>query len=203
MAHLKGSGEEIEVMLTKSFDKEIQKNCSKLKPIVDSVILLGRLGLPFRGHRDDSQYHANVGEYSSGGEVNFIKCLGHRVRGGDTELENHLRTCSKNASYISKTSQNKLICYCYCGKFIKDALIKDIKESKFFSILADKASDCSNQEQLSLVLRFVDKDGEIREEFLGFLHCELGLTGKALAETILTEIGNLTLDIKTAVDRGV
>ena len=56
---------------------------------------------------------------------------------------------------------------------------------------------------MSLVLRFVDKDGEIREEFLGFLHCELGLTGKALAETILTEIGNLTLDIKTAVDRGV
>ena len=61
--------------------------------------------------------------------------------------------------------------------------------------MADKASDCSNQEQLSLVVRFVDKDGEIREEFLGFLHCELGLTGKALAETILTEIGNLTLDI--------
>ena len=48
---------------------------------------------------------------------------------------------------------------------------------------------------MSLVLRFVDKDGEIREEFLVFLHCELGLTGIALAETILTEIGNLTLDI--------
>ena len=48
-------------------------------------------------------------------------------------------------------------------------------------------------EQLSLVLRFVDKDSEIREEFLGFLHCELGFTGKALAETILTEIGNLAL----------
>ena len=109
-------------------------------------------------------------------------------------LENiqHLKTCSKNASYISKTSQNELICC--CSKFIKDSLIKDIKESKFFSILADEASDCSDQEQLSLVLRSVDKDGEIREEFLGYLHFELGLTGKALAETILTEIGNLTLD---------
>ena len=67
MAHLKGSGEEIEVMLTKSSDKEIQKNCNKLKAIVDTVILLGRLGLPFRGHRDDCKYHPNVGEYSSGG----------------------------------------------------------------------------------------------------------------------------------------
>ena len=82
-----------------------------------------------------------------------------------------------------------------CRKFIKDTLIKDINESNFFSILADETSDCSNQEQLSLALRFVDKDGEMREEFLGFLHCELGLTGKALAETVLTEIENLTLDI--------
>ena len=76
MAHLKSSGEEIEVMLTKSSDKEVQKNRNKLKPIIYTVILLERLGLPFRGHRDDSQYHPNVGEYSSGGVGNFIECLG-------------------------------------------------------------------------------------------------------------------------------
>ena len=79
-------------------------------------------------------------------------------------------------------------------------LLLKTKESKCFSILADEASDCSNQEQLSLVLRFVDKDGEIREEFLGFLYCELGLTGKALAETMLTEI--LTLDINNCCGQG-
>ena len=64
--------------------------------------------LPFREHRDDSQYHPNVGEYSSGAVSNSIECLGYRVRGGNTELENHLKTSSKNASYISKTSQNEL-----------------------------------------------------------------------------------------------
>ena len=52
---------------------------------------------------------------------NFIECLGYRVKGGNTELENHLKTCGKNASYISKTSQNELI---YCSdKFVKDALM--------------------------------------------------------------------------------
>ena len=131
MAHLKGSGEEIEVMLTKSSEKEVQKNRNKLKPIVDTVILLGRLGLPFWGHWDDSQYHPNVGEYSSGGVGNFIECLSYGVRVCDTELENHLKTCCRNASYISKNSQNELI-NC-CGKFIKDVLIKDIKESIFFN----------------------------------------------------------------------
>ena len=55
---------------------------------------------------------------------------------------------------------------------------------------------------MSLVLRFVDKDGKIREEILGVLHCELGLTGKALAETILNEILNLTLDINNCHGQG-
>ena len=52
---------------------------------------------------------------------------------------------------------------------------------------------------MSFVLRYTDKDDEIREKFLGFLHCELGLSGKALVETILTEIGNLTLDINNCI----
>ena len=84
MAHLKGWGEEIEVMLTKGSDKEVKKNRNKLKPINDLVMSLGRLVLPFRGHRDDSQYHSNVGEYSSGAVSASIKCLGYRVRGGNT-----------------------------------------------------------------------------------------------------------------------
>ena len=63
-------------MLTKNFDKEFQKNRNKLKPIAGTEILLGRLGLLVWGHRDDSQCHPNIGEYSSGGVGNFIECLG-------------------------------------------------------------------------------------------------------------------------------
>ena len=155
---------------------------------------MGRLGLAFREHRDDSQFHPNIGEYSSGVVGNFVEVLNYRVRDGDLVLENHLRTCSKNARYISKTSQNELI-NC-CGNYIKDILVKEIKENRFFSVLADEASDCSNQEQLSLVIRFVDGSSEIREEFLRFLRCDLGLCGKALAETVLNDIANLTLDIQ-------
>ena len=38
-----------------------------LAPIRDTIITLGRLCLPFRGHRDDSKYHPRVGEYSTSG----------------------------------------------------------------------------------------------------------------------------------------
>ena len=46
-----------------------------------------------------------------------------------------------------------------------------------------------------LFLRFADKDDEIIEDVLGFLHCELALSEKGLVKIFLTEIGNLTLDI--------
>ena len=71
-----------------------------------------------------------------------------------------------------------------------------------FSILADEASDCSNQEQLSLVIRYVDSDCVIREEFLGFLQCGLGLSVKAVAETLLGGLINLRLDIRNCCGQG-
>ena len=48
----------------------------------------------------------------------------------------------------------------------------------------------------------MDGSGEIREEFLGFLHCDLGLSGKALAETVLNGITNLILDIQNCLGQG-
>ena len=83
-----------------------------------------------------------------------------------------------------------------CGQFITEFVVRKIKENQFFSILADKASDCSNQVQLSLVIRYVDSDSVIREEFFDFLHCDLGLSGKALAETVLGGLSNRGLDIR-------
>ena len=57
-------------------------------------------------------------------------------------------------------------------------------------------------EQLSLVIRYVDSDCVIREEFLGFLHCDLGLSGKALAETVLGGLIDLGLDIRNCRGQG-
>ena len=151
---------------------------------------MGRLGLPFRGHRDDSKYHPKVGEYSAGGVGNFAEFLQFRVRGGDKVLEQHLKNCGKN---------DLISC---CGQFITELVARKIKEHQFLSILADEASDCCNQEQLFLVIRYVDSDCVIREEFLGFLHCDLRLSGKALAERVLGGLVNLGLDIRNCRGQG-
>ena len=88
---------------------------------------------------------------SAGGFGNFAEFLQFTVRDGDKVLEQYLKNCRKNASYISKTSQNDLISC--CGQFIIELVVRKIKENQIFSILAAQASDCSNPEQLSLVLR--------------------------------------------------
>ena len=68
-------------------------------------------------------------EYSTGGVDNFAKFVQVRVKGGDKELEQHLKNCSKNASYVSKTLQNYLISC--CGQFITKFVARKIKENQF------------------------------------------------------------------------
>ena len=82
-------------------------------------------------------------------------------------LRTYLETSPRNALYTSKTIQNEIISV--LGSAIQDHLIQEIKAAKFYSILADEVTDCANLEQVSLVIRFVDSNKHIREEFLDFI----------------------------------
>ena len=92
--------------------------------------------MPLCGHCDDSKHHPEVGQYSTGGVGNFIETVKLKVRSGDKLLENHLKTCGKNRSYISKTS---------FGQVTSEQIVNDTKESKFFTIIADEAADSSQK----------------------------------------------------------
>ena len=199
-SQIKRSSHEINLLCDRKYKHEIQENRKVSAPIIDTIVALGRLGLSFLGHCDDSKCHTRVGEYSSGEAGKFVEFLQFRVRDTDKVLEQHLKNCSKYGIYILKTSQNYLISC--CGKFIVELVVIKIKENQFFSILADEASDCSNQEQLSLVIRYADSDCIIREEFLGLLHCDLGFSGKALAETVLGGLISSGLDVKNRHGQG-
>ncbi|XP_046862976.1 52 kDa repressor of the inhibitor of the protein kinase-like [Xenia sp. Carnegie-2017] len=178
-----GKSQPINVMIDSNLKKKVSENRKKLVPVVDTIILAGRLQLPLRGHRDDSQYHPDVGKYSEKHVCNFIELLNFRVRAGDTILEAHLKHHDKHTSYISKTTQNELI-RC-CGQFFTELLLVEVKKSTFYALIADETCDISNEEQMSLVLRFVDEEFNIREEFFRFIHCSEGMSGKNLASMIL------------------
>ena len=164
--------------------KPIETNRQILTSVVKIVVLCGRQGLALRGNNDD-------GVLQKDNMSNFNALLELRIDAGDEILKRHLQTCSANATYVSKTTQNRLINL--IGQQIRDKILAEVKTAGHFALLADEATDAGNWEQLALVLRFVDNDNTIREEFLSFLQCE-SITGEALTEKILQCLGDWNLD---------
>ena len=115
-------------------------------------------------------------------------------------MKSHLETCSKNATYISKTIQNEII-KC-CGDIILDDIITDVKKAKYFTIIADEAHDTSNKELMSVVLRYVDPNLDVKEDFVGYVHLADGMTGANIADAILNFVSSLGLDIQNCRDQG-
>ena len=138
----------------------IKRNREIVKSVAKSVHFCGKQCIALTGHRDDSTADQN------GNRGNFLALLELRVDSGNEVSKNHLATCSPNAQLSSKTIQNQLIML--IGDHIRDSIIQEIKEAKYFSILCDEVTDNANLEQLSLVLRFVNKECMICEEFVNF-----------------------------------
>eukprot|EP00112_Aurelia_sp_Birch-Aquarium-sp1_P023908 Seg732.10 transcript_id=Seg732.10/GoldUCD/mRNA.D3Y31 product="52 kDa repressor of the inhibitor of the protein kinase" protein_id=Seg732.10/GoldUCD/D3Y31 len=116
------------------------------------------------------------------------------------EFADHLLNAPKNATYRSKTTQNELLRL--CGDSVLKSLTQEIRDAKYFSVLADEAADISKIEQMSVVVRFVDKESNIREEFLGFTQCSEGLSGEAIAKTIKQALDDFGLDIEKCRGQG-
>jgi len=124
---------------------------ARLVPIVKTVLQRGRMGIAFRGHRDDGSL--DLQQPVSAAQGNFRSLLAFRVDAGDAALKEHLATAGKNATHISKTTQNELIRL--CGDVIRDRIVDDVVKAKYFAVLCDETTDSSHQEQLCLCLRFV------------------------------------------------
>ena len=61
-----------------------------------------------------------------------------------------------------------------------------MKKCRFYSVIADEVTDSANREQLSLAIRYFDPESKTAaERLLHFTACQLGVTGHAIAETIL------------------
>ncbi|XP_065654497.1 52 kDa repressor of the inhibitor of the protein kinase-like [Hydra vulgaris] len=156
----------IDLNLNKVVDEQVKKNREILKLIVLAIIMCGKQNIPLRGHRDDSFYYENENS-NSGNLQSILKLISDCA---ENNLVNRRIATPKNSTYCSKTIQNELINI--CNDIIVSKLKYEVKKAKFFSILADEASDVSNMEQMPLVLRFVNDNCEICELFFGIIPCD-------------------------------
>ena len=112
------------------------------------------------------------------------------------EPEN-LKTLVKNApgneQYRAKTAQNEAIQV--FAEYIKEKIVSEVKGSMYFTILAEEANDISSKEQMSLVLRYKNKKGEISESFVSFLHCKEATSGEALVKLIVDAVYDVGMEL--------
>jgi hypothetical protein len=152
----------LDVMVSTALQDRLARNKHILRQIVRAILYLTKQGLPLRGHREDISSNSNPG--------NFLALLKDRAD-NDEVLKKHLeQPLARNSTYLSSRSQNDIIGVIGFD-IIRANILKEVKEAKFYAVLADEISS-HNVEHLAVCLRFVDVSGEIREEFVSFIKME-------------------------------
>ena len=131
-----------------------------LRRIVEVIKFLAERGLPFRG--DDER----LGSPHNGNFLGILELMSKF----DPFLKEHLEKYGSkgkgNVSYISKTIYEDL--KKQMGIMVQNTIIKEVRESKYFSLIVDSTPDISKTDQLSVIIRYC-LDGEIYERFLSFI----------------------------------
>lgn len=97
---------------------------------------------------------AFMGDTTSDG--NFFELV-QAISDFDIVMKSHLESDRRN-KYLTPEAQNEFINI--IGSQIRDKILKQIRLSKYFAIILDCTPDISRKEQMTLVIRFVDPDGE-------------------------------------------
>ena len=139
-----------------------------MEALAHIIHLLGNQGFALRGHRERPKTAAGKNQ---GNFLALIREIAH--------LEDPLR---KDVTYLSPKSQNELIDIIGI-RIIQKKLVDEIIEARMHSISADEVT-ASNDEILSICLRYVNKQFEICEVFMMFVELER-ITGKCIAKALL------------------
>ena len=167
-------------------DDVTSANTRKLRSILECALFCARQN-GLRGHRNE-EYNPESGERPQKNPGNFLSLLHFRAESGDQALREHFALTGsgpKNVTSRTPRIQNDLL---ECsGKYLQDKNLHDIRRRGIFSLCADEAADCSNQEQImAVVIRVVSPCTlDVRDQFMDFLLCESGTTGRTIADMLL------------------
>ncbi|XP_022866730.1 zinc finger MYM-type protein 1-like [Olea europaea var. sylvestris] len=156
--NLMNQKQSISYVISSQSSSQQQSYRTRLTVVLDCTRLLLMLGLSFRGH-DESKESLNRG--------NLIELLNWYAARCKKIKEVLFSNALENDQMTSPTIQKDFV-NC-CAVETTKAIINEIGDS-LFSILVDETRDNSVKEQMVVVLRFVDRSGQVNELFLGMSH---------------------------------
>ncbi|KAK9667914.1 hypothetical protein RND81_13G020500 [Saponaria officinalis] len=159
-------------MVNKTLQKEKDHWKKVLERIISVVKFLATHNLAFRGS------NGRLYQNSNGTFLGLIEMLAEF----DPVIQGHVNRINNDDihfHYLGHNIQNELIRL--IASAIKSEIIKNVKQAKYFSVILDCTPDVSHQEEMSLILRYVDVSSNVSVEecFLGFLNVN-DTTGQGL-----------------------
>jgi hypothetical protein len=118
----------------------------------------------------------------------------------DKTINERLSFGPRNAKYTSPQIQNDIIGI--MATLVRNTIASAVHKAGYYSIMADETKDLSKQEQLSIVVRYLDSDtSSIKENFLTFLPA-MSLNSDSLSKYILDTLEKYNLNPKLMVSQG-
>ena len=90
----------VDQQLNTILQQQIAKNRTIMASLFKTVLFCGRNNIAFRGSRDEDPSNESL-------KGNFQALLYFRVESGDTVLQEHFETASRNATYVSKNNSKR------------------------------------------------------------------------------------------------
>ncbi|KAG8386355.1 hypothetical protein BUALT_Bualt03G0140200 [Buddleja alternifolia] len=129
---------------------------------------------------------------------NYIEILKHTTSYNNEVSLAVLENAPQNASYHSPQIQKEILSI-YARK-IQKFIREEIGDAKY-CLIVNESRDESKREQMAIVLRFVDKDGFIRERFFDIVHVE-DTKSSTLKKEISRTLAHHNLDIQNIRGQG-
>jgi hypothetical protein len=184
---LKNQSQHIQNVFEKLTSEQIANNRLQLKASVDVVRLLAFQAIAFRGPNESM---------GSTNRRNFLEILGLTIS-YNKKLAEVTAKAPKNATNTSPTVQKQIL-HVFSTK-VKEVIRDEISDAKFCLIVDE--TDESMKEQMTIVLRFVDKNGFVRERFFGLVHIS-DTAAVTLKKGIYSVLSKHQLDIQNIQGQG-
>ncbi|XP_022041970.1 uncharacterized protein LOC110944624 [Helianthus annuus] len=179
--------ETIDKVAYEQFKKEKDYWKQVIIRIVALVKFLAKYGLAFRGTNEKLYQKGN----------GYFFGLVEKLEEFDPIMKEHVRRVLNEECHVHFLGQNIQNVIELLGDKVRTEIIKKVKQAKYYSIILNCTPDTSHQEQMSIIVRYVNFNSSsmtVEESFLGFLVVD-DTTGLGLFEVTCKELESLGLDI--------